>query len=190
MAKIRATVRELTDVQAAMMRATENIERENISPIEEAAVYKDLVETHGLTNEKIGKMMGKSKNIVRRRLDLLRMPDCLQIAIHKKDISYTVAEVLWQLQDEGDIKYYLDFAIENGASRIVVAGWVKEEIDKRRRKDNPGDRGGGFGSPMEVPPQYVACDVCRNAMEIGKETVLRTCPDCTGSIKKAMETPQ
>ena len=189
MSKIRATVQELTDIQAAMMRATENVERVDISMIEEAAVYQDLVETHKLTLDKIAQMMGKSKGIVRRRLDLLRMPNCLQQAIHKKEITYTIGEVLWQLQDLGEIEYYLAFAIENGASRVVVAGWVKEELDKRRRKDSSGERGGHLGSPMEVPPQYVACDVCRNAMEIGKETVLRTCPDCTGSIKKAMETP-
>jgi len=189
MSRIRATVQELTDIQAAMMRATENVERVDISPIEEAAVYKDLVETHKLSLDKIAGMMGKSSGIIRRRLDLLRMPNCIQQAIHKKQISYSVGEVLWQLQDQGEIEYYLGFAIDNGASRTTVNQWVKEALDKRRRKDSTSGEGGGFGSPMEVPPQYVACDMCRNAMEIGKETVLRICPTCTGSIRKAMETP-
>jgi len=188
MPKIRATVQELTDTQAAMMRATENVERVDISPIEEAAVYKDLVETHKLTLDKIAGMMGKSSSIIRRRLDLLRMPNCLQQAIHKKEIPYSVGEVLWQLQDQAEIEYYLGFAIENGASRATVNQWVKEALDKRRRKDSTSGVGGGLGSPMESTPQYVACDTCRNAMEIGKETVLRICPDCTGAIKKAVET--
>jgi ParB family chromosome partitioning protein len=188
MSKIRATVQELTDIQAAMMRATENVERVDISPIEEAAVYQDLVETHKLSLDKIAGMMGKSSGIIRRRLDLLRMPDCLQIAIHKKEINYSVGETLWQLQDQGEIEYYLVFAIENGASRNTVLQWVKEALDKRRRKDTDVGTGGGLSSPMEVPPQYVACDVCRKAMEIGKETLIRACPDCTGLIKKALET--
>jgi len=188
MPKIRSTVQELTDIQAAMMRATENLEHEDISPIEEAAVYKDLVETHKLSLDKIAGMMGKSAGIIRRRLDLLRMPECLQIAIHKKQIPYSTAEVLWQLQDQAEIEYYLAFAVENGASRPTVQLWVKEALDKRRQKGSTSGEGGGFGSPMEVPPQYVACDMCRGAMEIGKETVLRVCPTCTGTIKKAMET--
>jgi len=164
------------------------VDRDDISPIEEAAVYKDLVETHKLSLDKIAGMMGKSKGVIRRRLDLLRMPASVQMAIHKKQIPYSVGEVLWQLQDEGDIEYYLNFAIDNGASRTVVERWVKEELDKRRRKNSTSEGGGGGFSPMEVPPQYVACDVCRNAMEIGKETVLRVCPNCTGTIKKALET--
>ena len=188
MSKIRSTVQELTDIQTAMMRATENVERQDISPIEEAAVYLDLVETHKLKLDKIAGMMGKSKGVIRRRLDLLRMPQCVHKAIHKKQIPYSVGEVLWQLQDAGDIEYYLNFAIENGASRGVVEKWVKEELDKRRRTDSTREGSGGMGSPMEAPPQYVACDTCRNAMEIGKETLLRICPDCSGLIKKALET--
>jgi len=187
MSKIRATVQELTDIQTAMMRATENVERVDITPIEEAAVYKDLVETHKLKLDKIAGMMGKSSGVIRRRLDLLRMPECLQIAIHKKQIPYSTAEVLWQLQDQGEIEYYLAFAVENGASRPTVLLWVKDALDKRRRKDSASEGGREWGSPMEVPPQYVACDMCRSAMEIGKETVLRVCPDCTGTIRKAME---
>ncbi len=188
MPKIRATVRELTDVQAAMMRATENVERVDISPIEEAAVYKDLLETHKLSLDKIAGMMGKSGSIIKRRLDLLRMPDCLQQAIHLKEIPYSVGEVLWQLQDKTDIEYYLAFAIENGASRSTVVQWVKDCKDKRRQTENTGAGGGGGSSPMESTPQYIACDTCRNAMEIGKETILRVCPICTGVIKQALET--
>ena len=187
MAKIRATVQELEDTQAAMMRATENVERVDISPIEEAAVYKDLIETHKLSLGEIAEMMGKSSTIIRRRVDLLRMPDCLQIAIHKKQIAYSVGEVLWQLQDQAEIEYYLGFAIENGASRTTVNQWVKDALDKRRRKDSTSVEGRDWSSPMESMPQYVACDMCRNALEIGKETVLRVCPDCTGVIKKALE---
>ncbi len=187
MPKIRATVQELTDIQAALMRATENVERVDISPIEEAAVYKDLVETHKLGYEKISSMMGKSASVIKRRLDLLRMPSCLQQAIHKKLIPYSVGEVLWQLKDQTDIEYYLAFAIENGASRSTVVQWVKDCLDKRRQQERTGEGGGGSSSPMESVPQYIACGTCQGAMEIGKETVLRVCPDCTGLINDALK---
>jgi len=187
MSKIRATVKDLTDVQSAMMRATENVERVDISPIEEAAVYQDLVETHQLNLDEIAQMMGKSSSIIRRRLDLLRMPECLQIAIHKKKIPYSIGEVLWQLQDKGTIEYFLEFAIENGASRSTVELWVKDELVKRRRADNTGEGGRGGFSPMEQKPIYVACDLCEQAMALGEEEVIRACPACTGSIKEALK---
>ncbi len=187
MPKIRTTVQELTDVQTAIARAAENVEREDISPIEEAAVYKDLVETHKLSYEKISGMMGKSASVIKRRLDLLKMPTCLQQAIHKKLIPYSVGEVLWQLKDQTDIEYYLAFAIENGASRSTVVQWVKDCLDKRRQRERTGEGGGGSSSPMESVPQYIACDTCQSAMEIGKETVLRICPGCSGLINDALK---
>lgn len=184
---IRATVKAVSDVEAAMMRATENVERVDISPIEEAAVYKDLVETHKLTLEKISKMMGKSVAVVKRRMDLLRMPPCLQQAIHKKEISYSVGEVLWQLGNADQIEYYLDFAIQNGASRNVVNEWVQEELAKRRREGTAGVGGGGWKSPMETRPTYVPCDLCEQALEIGQETVIRACKDCTKVIQEGLK---
>ncbi len=188
MPKIRATVQVLTDIQAAMMRATENVERQDISPIEEAAVYLDLVKTHKLDLDKIAGMMGKSSALIRRRMDLLRMPDCLQKAVHKKEIGYSVAEELWQLQDKGAIEYYLVFAIENGSTVATVRQWVKDEVNKRRREASDVEGGGGGLSPMETKPIYVACDVCEKAMQLGEETVIRACPVCKGAIKEALKT--
>jgi len=187
MKQIRATVKALTNEEAAMMRATENIERVDISPIEEAAVYQDLYKTHGMRVDKIALKMGKSAGIIKRRMDLLRMPPCLQQAIHKKEISYSVGEVLWSLGELPDIEYYLAFAIENGAARSTVVQWVKDAADKKRRKASTGEGGAGWQSPMESRPVYIACDLCSGAMEIGEEKVLRTCPACTAVIKKAVE---
>lgn len=187
MSKIRATVQELEDTQAAMMRATENVERVDISPIEEAAVYKDLTETHKLSLGEIAEMMGKSSALIRRRMDLLRMPECLQIAIHKKQITYGVGESLWQLKDKAAIEYYLVFAIENGSTVATVRQWVKDEEDKRRREPSDIAGSGGGLSPMETKPIYVACDLCESAMELGSEKVIRACPKCMGAIKKALE---
>lgn len=187
MARILATVRELDDVQVALMRATENIERLDISPIEEAAVYQHLCEQLGMSIDDIGKKMGKSPSIVRRRLDLLRMPANLQQAIHHGKIGYSVAEALWSLGDLSAIEYYLPFAIEHGATLEVVRGWVKDHRDELRRQEGGPVRGGGFANPMEARPVYVACDLCRGAMEIGHETVIRTCPTCTNILSKTRE---
>lgn len=185
-ARIWATVKKLDDVQVAIMRATENIARVDISPVEEAAVYSNLIEHLGLTLEQIAKKMGKTIGIVKRRLDLLSMPPELQSAVHTKEISYGVAETLWQLKDIGAISYYLPFAIEHGATVAVCRGWVKDHKDEMRRKASDGGGGGGLLSPFENKPIYVACDTCSHSMELGKETILRCCPNCTEGIKKAI----
>jgi ParB/RepB/Spo0J family partition protein len=186
-ARILATIKELDDKTAALMRATENVAREDISPIEEAAVYVDLRDQAGMTIDEISKRMGKSAGIIKRRMDLLRMPQCLQQAVHKKHIGYSVAEELWSLRELSDIEYYLGFAIDHGATRDVVRGWVKEKLDEIRRRGSASGGRGEVLSPMQNRPVYVACDLCQGSMEIGDETVFRSCPKCTKALKKAME---
>ena len=185
--RILASVKNIDDATTALMRATENIAREDISPIEEAAVYLDLRETAGLTAAQIGKRMGKSAGLIKRRMDLLRMPPCLQKAVHRKEIPYTGAEELWRLGELAEIEYYLGFAIDHGATITVIRGWVNEKLDERRRGRPDIENGGGAPNPMETRPVYVACDLCQAAMALGDETVVRACEVCVKAIKKAME---
>lgn len=183
---IECVVRDLSDRECALVRATENLQRVGLTPIEEAAIYADLRDNHNLTYEKISKRMGKSPGVVRRRLDLLKMPPILQQAVHHKRITYSVAEELWSLGDEAAIDYYLAFAIENGATRDVVRAWVKDAKNLKRREESAGGEGGGDLSPMEPRPVYVPCDICQGSMALGTETIFRCCPDCSNRIRQAV----
>lgn len=184
--KIRADVKVLDDLAVALMRASENLPRADLSLIEEAAIYADLRDTHKLSIDEIGRRMGKSPGIVHRRLDLLKMPPQLQKAVHAKEISYGVAEDLWSLGDISAIDYYLGFAIEHGATVAVVRGWVKDWKDTKRREATEVAGGGGVRSPMEPRPVYVTCDLCSGPMELGSETVVRGCKPCIDAIRAAV----
>jgi ParB family chromosome partitioning protein len=183
--KIACIVRVLSDVECAIMRATENVQRVDLSPIEEAAIYADLHDTHGLSYEQVGRRMGKSGGVVKRRLDLLKMPTQLQKAVHIKAINYSVAEELWSLGDNSAIDYFLGYAVDHGATQAVVRGWVRDWKDEQRRKESGTGEGGGANAPMETRPVYVACDVCLQSMELGSETLFRTCPKCSKLITNA-----
>ncbi len=185
--KIECIIRTLSDVECALVRASENLQRVGLSPVEEAAIYADLRDNHGLSYDQIGKRMGKSPGVVRRRLDLLKMPPQLQKAVHAKLINYSVAEELWSLGDDSAVDYYLSFAIDNGATRDVVRDWVKDWKDRKRREGSASDEGGGVVSPAEPRPVYVACDICNGSMELGTEKVIRSCPGCTKLISEAVK---
>jgi len=184
---IACIVRVLSDVECAIMRGTENLQRVNLSPIEEAAIYADLRDNHGLKHDQIGKKFGKSAGVVKRRLDLLKMPPQLQKAVHSKTINYSVAEELWSLGDNSAIDYFLGYAVDHGATKEVVRSWVKDWKDQKRREESASVGGGGDRSPMETRPVYVPCDLCLKAMELGKETLFRTCPKCSKVITDAVK---
>ena len=184
--KIKAIAKIMTDQEVAVARATENLTRLNLTPIEEAATYKDLIESQAMTYEQIGKKVGKSPGLVKRRMDLLKMPPNLQQALHKKQISIGVAEELWPITDAFTLDYYLSYALDGGCTVAVARQWCKDWRDQVRRKSGDVVEGEGVSGPFEPRPVYVSCDLCSGPMELGQETVFRTCPVCAKTIKDNM----
>lgn len=184
--EIPAIIQELNSEAVSILRATENLQRKNLTVIEEANIYKTLHNVHNLDWDQIGKRCGKSPALVKRRYDLLKMPQILIDALHEKKITYSVAEELFALSSVSKIEYYLGYCVDHGATKEVVRGWVKEEKSIERQNESAGV-GGGWGSALpEQKPVYVSCDVCKGPSELTKIIGLRICPDCHSTIKNNM----
>lgn len=182
---IKAVIVTMPDQEVAVARATENLAREDLTPIEEAATYKDLVEVHGLNVDQIAAMVGKSSGLVMKRMDLLRMPPSLQQAIHAGTISIAVGEEFWAISDPVKLDYYLTHAVDSGCTRATAAQWKKEWRDSVRRQDSDIGEGRGVMSPLEPRPTYIVCDICHGPVELGKDQLVRMCPACWDAVKKA-----
>ncbi len=188
LSSIQSIIRVMNQQEIGIARATENISRADLTPLEEAATYRDLIDSYGMSLEQAAKKMSKSPGTIKRRMDILRMPPMLQKAVHKKQISMTVAEELWPIADEGSLEYYLMFAIENGCTKEVARSWCKDWKDTQRRKSSPGGEGGRVDlSPNEPRPSFVPCDICNRPVDLNTTKFFRTCPGCFTAIKKAME---
>lgn len=183
---VDAVVTSMTDQEAAVVRATENLARENLTPMEQAVIFGNLVSKYEMSYDDVAGKFGYSSGTVRRRMDLLKMPPILKDAVHTGKISVSVAEELWPITDEGDLNYYLTFATEGGCTSATARGWCKDWKDAKRREKNGGVRGGVVASPHEPRPIYVACELCDGPMVIGEEVVIRACPTCYKTIKDNM----
>lgn len=184
--EIAAIVQELDVESVAITRATENLQRKDLTIIEEARIYKTLHEKHEMTWEQIAKRTGKTPGLVKRRCDLLKMPEMIVTALHEKKIGYAVAEELCRLNDLSKIEYYLGFCVDHGASLRVVGDWVREELARVRQAESVAGGGDYSTGTFEMKPVYVACDLCSGPMEIGKEKTLRLCKDCHTTIRNNM----
>ena len=183
---IRAEIREMDDKEAALARATENLARVDLTPLEEARIYGNLRHKHEMTLEEISRRMGRGIGTIKHRMDILRMPEVLQEAIHRKQISMTVAEELWQISDQPSLEYYLLFAVDNGCTKEVARGWAKEWKDSKRREASAGVQSTCVSNPYEPKPIYISCDLCQGPVELGKDCQLRICDECMNTIKKNM----
>jgi len=183
---IKAIVRTMSDTDTIIARATENLGRVDLTPMEEATIYSDLVNVHEMTFEQIGQKMGKTPGTIKRRLDLLKMPPKLQRAVHKGQVSMSAAEELWPISNDTDLEYYLLFAIENGCTKEVARGWCKQWKDTQRHLADPSVETGGASSPYAPRPYYVPCDICDGPGELEQMVRMTVCPNCYKIIKQNM----
>jgi len=188
LSSVRSIVRVMTQQEIGIARATENISRADLTPLEEAATYRNLMDQYGMSLDQVAKKMSKGPGTIKRRMDILRMPPSLQKAVHKKQISMTVAESLWSITDPASLDYYLLFAVENGCTKEVARSWAKDWKDEQRRSQTSGSEGGRLDfSPSEPRPSFVPCDICNQPVDLNTTKFFRTCPGCFRAIKKAME---
>lgn len=101
--EVPALVREMADADAAAVALIENLQREDLNPIEEAVGYKRLIADFGLTHEALGYAVSKSRGHVGNIIRLLRLPPEVQLAIGSGALSFGHARALVALEDPGPI---------------------------------------------------------------------------------------
>ena len=126
---IPAIVRPFTDDQMAEVALLENIQRENLNPIEEAIAYKQLLEKRSLTHETLSIKVGKSRSHVTNILGLLRLPDEVKDLVAKGKISMGHARTLSKLEDSEEI---IRLAHQIDSDSITVRN--VEELSKEKEK--------------------------------------------------------
>ena len=100
---IPAIVRDLSDEQAAEYAIAENIQREDLSAIEEARSYKNLVEIFNYTQEDVSKALGKSRSYIANMLRLLTLPRSIIILLEECKISTGHARTLIGLDNASEL---------------------------------------------------------------------------------------
>ena len=100
--KIRVTVVEVDDATAAVMTTTENIQREDLNPIEEAVSYKTLQDKFDWTQQEVAEKVGKGRATVANAIRLLELPEEVRELLSTSLISVGHAKVLLSVDDEKD----------------------------------------------------------------------------------------
>ena len=111
--KIPAIVRNLDDKESSKVALLENLQRKNLSAIEEARTYQKILDLDEMTQFELAKTMGKSQPAVANKLRLLSLPDEVQDALLKEKISERHARSLLNLDNEQDQIEMLHKIIDN-----------------------------------------------------------------------------
>jgi len=113
---IPAIIRDFTDQEMMEIALIENIQREDLNPIEEAEALAKIIESNNMTQEEAAKKFGKSRSYITNILGLLSLPEKTKKYVREGKISMGHARVLSKLSDTDQINKLADLIIEEGLS--------------------------------------------------------------------------
>jgi len=184
--KLKCIVKSLTDEQAAIIRATENIQREDLTPMDKARAFKQMADIPGFSVELVSRKMGLRMHTIYRYLHLLELEPEFQEAVDKGKLTLAVADALRRIDDAEFRRYYLKAAIDNGVTEPVALQWVGEYEQTKAGKFQDGSGGGGLdGGVRDQKPFYITCDLCRGPSESNKVRYIPICESCVNEIIRA-----
>ncbi len=129
--KIPAIIRDLDDKESSKVALLENLQRKNLNAIEEARTYQKILEIDEMTQEELAKTMGKSQSAVANKIRLLSLPDEVQEALLKEQISERHARSLLSIPDHKKQQEMLKKIIDTKMS----VRQLEEEIQKEYPKE-------------------------------------------------------
>ena len=111
------------DARGYELSVLENIQREDLNPIEEAESYLMLMEVYGYTQEKLSEKLGKTRSSLSNKMRILKLPGSVKEMVKKGEISYGHARTLLSLSEQKKI--------EETAKEIIDKGYSVRETEKR-----------------------------------------------------------
>ena len=113
---IPAIIKEFSDDEMMQISLLENLQREDLTAIEEAKAYKSIIEASGITQEELATRVGKSRSHITNMLGLLKLPLSIQDLVLYNKLSMGHARVLSKLEDAAKIEELADKVIKDDLS--------------------------------------------------------------------------
>ena len=143
--EVPAVIRELDESQVMELALIENLQREDLSPLEEAQGYATLIETYGFTQEEVAETVGKSRPAVTNALRLMKLPEEIRSMLEDGSLSAGHARALLSLPEEETMVAMARLVKEKGLSVRQVEALVKkasqeekrESLEKKKPRKNP-----------------------------------------------------
>lgn len=174
---IPSFIHEISDEDLFFGRVSENIQKEDLSPIEEGKAYKYLIDKYKCSINKLSKKFGKPPSRITSCIDCLDYPDFAKHALVSKFVSLSTLTTLNKIHDQNIRDLYFRYACENGATSEVANQWLNSwrrlhdlELEKQSRPDT-----------VDKPPSrpvYATCAACNGPSKADDMQMIYLCNDC------------
>ena len=170
-------IRSVSQQHAAEMALIENLQREDLNPIDEAGGYETLIREHGLTQEEAAKRLGKSRVAIANTLRLLSLPSAAKSMVKNKTISAGHARALLSLKDEAVINRVLGEIVSKNLSVRETEALVKRLLLVVTPFRDP------KSNEREITRSYLQELEKKASSRLGRSVSIKSSPQGNGSLQ-------
>ncbi len=127
-------IKEVTESTVLQLALIENLQREDLNPMEEAEAYNQLIEEFNYTHEEVSKKIGKNRSTITNQIRLLKLSDNAKRALNSKEISAGHARALLSLDSDNESDKVLDEIIKKNLSVRKTEELIKSIISGNNEK--------------------------------------------------------
>lgn len=154
--EVPVLIRELSDVEVTEIALIENLQRENLNPVEEALGYQQLIDEYGLTQDEVSKRVNKSRSAVTNMLRLLRLPEPVLKDLENGKLSTGHAKVLLSLENPEEMQEFAATTVKGSISvrdleKLIKKTKEAEKPEKIEKEEVPNVlKGNSYYKEMEL----------------------------------------
>lgn len=130
--KIPAIIRDYDEIKVMEVALIENLQREDLNPVEEALGYKSLMDNFSLTQDKISERVGKSRSAVANSLRLLNLPDQILKMLEKGEISTGHAKVILSVTNKNEQIQIAELVVEKQMTVRETENYIKSKSKNKK----------------------------------------------------------
>ena len=139
--EVPVIIRELTESETMELALIENLQREDLTPLEEAEGYQALMSEHGMTQEEVAQSVGKSRPAVANALRLIKLPDSVKELLKENKISAGHARALLSLNSEDEMLELAELIVQKDLSvrqtEKLCKQAAREKPEPKKKKKKP-----------------------------------------------------
>ena len=132
--EVPVRIMELSDEQTMQIALIENLQREDLNPIEEALGYQQLIDTFDMKQEEVAKKVGKARSSITNSLRLLTLPDDIKLMVRDGELSVGHCKVIIGIPDEEKQRLLAQRSVKEGLRVRTLEKLAKQPSDKPARE--------------------------------------------------------
>ncbi|OGX27200.1 MAG: hypothetical protein A2787_06000 [Omnitrophica WOR_2 bacterium RIFCSPHIGHO2_01_FULL_48_9] len=133
--EVPAIIKKVSDQEALVLALVENIQREELNPLEEAQAFKKLIESFGFTQDAVAQSVGRDRSTISNQLRLLKLPEEIQKSLFEGHLSEGHARALLAVESFLHQKEIFEYAVSNKISVRELEKIIREGLQSGSRRE-------------------------------------------------------